>query len=223
MTLANNYPTNVSPETLGLGSGEITYDEYKKLIKEALSRHFETKSIAFGNKSIKIDSNTYRVDADVVPAFCHQRYHGASLDECIEGVAFYSDNNDLIINWPEQNYENGVEKNKLTSRRYKRVVRILKRLKPPMIQAGIGAADIPSYLVECLVWNVPNQAFGHDLYYHDMRYVLAHLFNATMDNKKCSEWGEVNELKYLFRDPQPWTRQQAHNFISAVWNYIGYQ
>ena len=32
--------------------------------------------------------------------------------------------------------------------------------------------------------------------------------------------GEINELKYLFRDGQPWTMTQAHDFVSSVWDYL---
>ena len=85
------------------------------------------------------------------------------------------------------------------------------------------AIPIPSYLIECLVWNTPNDGFGHAQYTQDIRFVLAHTFNETMTFEKCKEWGEVNELKYLFRSNQPWTWQQAHAFLSAAWDYVGFE
>lgn len=128
-----------------------------------------------------------------------------------------------VKNWPEQHYDNGVNKNTNTNRRYKRVVRILKALSNEMSDNGIDAAkQVPSFLIECLAWNVPNEYFGSTTYRSTVRAVLAYLFNNTMSDDKCSEWGEVSELKYLFRPSQPWTRQQAHNFISASWDYVGY-
>jgi hypothetical protein len=49
-----------------------------------------------------------------------------------------------------------------------------------MVEESIEAAKpIPSYLIECLVWNVPNEGFGHDTFTADVRYVLAHLWNET--------------------------------------------
>ncbi|HEV2146526.1 MAG TPA: hypothetical protein VGR37_03835 [Longimicrobiaceae bacterium] len=57
----------------------------------------------------------------------------------------------------------------------------------------------------------------------DMRWILAHLFNHTRSFSECDECGEVNELKYLFRTSQPWTREQAHSFISAAWDYLGFE
>jgi hypothetical protein len=44
-----------------------------------------------------------------------------------------------------------------------------------------------------------------------------------MKLETCNERGEVNELKYLFRGSHPWTLEQAHAFISAVWDYLGYK
>ena len=103
-------------------------------------------------------------------------------------------------------------------------MRILKKLGNEMTDNDIAAAQpIPGFLNECLVWNVQNNLFGNNSYVKDARSCLVHLFNNTMSDEKCSEWGEVSELKYLFRGLQKWTRQQAHSFISAAWDYIGFK
>jgi hypothetical protein len=44
-----------------------------------------------------------------------------------------------------------------------------------------------------------------------------------MKSQDCTEWGEINELKYLFRISQPWTMEQAHAFVSAAWDYLGFK
>lgn len=93
-----------------------------------------------------------------------------------------------------------------------------------MQEEKISAAnDIASFLIECLVWNTPNEGFNHDTYWSDVRYVLMHTFNNTLEDERCKGWREVNELKYLFRGGQPWTREQAHDFLSAAWDYIGFK
>jgi hypothetical protein len=66
-------------------------------------------------------------------------------------------------------------------------------------------------------------AFGHETYTSDVREVLANLFNDTMTFETCTEWGEINELKYLFRGGQPWTLMQAHALISAAWDYWDFE
>jgi hypothetical protein len=86
-----------------------------------------------------------------------------------------------------------------------------------------AAQGVQSFLIECLVWNAPLEAFQHSTYTEDIRYVLANVYNRMLKEEDCSEWGEVNELKYLFRSSQPWSRQQALDFFDAAWNYIGFK
>jgi hypothetical protein len=199
-----------------------TFAQFKNELHRALVARFGSNQVTRGDKAIEVDENTYRVNADVAPFFEHRRYTTAAQHH--SGVQMLTDKGRSIINWPEQHYENGVNKNTLTSRRYKRGVRILKTLRNEMAEAGISAAEpIPSFLIECLVWNAPNGAFDYDSYKRMMREVLAHLFNSTLADERCNEWGEVSELKYLFRGTQPWTREKAHAFLSAAWDYVGYQ
>lgn len=81
----------------------------------------------------------------------------------------------------------------------------------------------PSFPIECLVWNVPNKWFGHDNYSNDVQCVLAYLWDNTRDDVTCSEWREVNGIKYLFQPSHPWTREQANDFLYAAWNYVGFR
>ena len=123
--------------------------------------------------------------------------------------------------WPDQHYENAVAKNTATGRRYKAIVRIVKKLRIDMADAGVGAAlSIPGFLVECLVWNTPNEHFGNSSLKADVRAVLAFLFNNTRTDTECSGWTEVSGWKWLFYG-QKWTRNEAHEFISAAWSYLG--
>lgn len=223
-----DYPQNFTDKDSGLSDGTLIYPEFKNLVEETLVKRFGRQQVVRGNKAFDIHENTSRVAADVVPAFEHRRYTGKfnlnGTPEYLSGVEFRPDKGGRIINWPDQTHSNGVSKNTDTSRRYKRIIRILKRLRNQMQEKKIVAANnVASFLIESLVWNVPNASFNHSNYSDDVRDVLAHIFNNTISDEKCSEWGEVNELKYLLRGGQPWSRIQAHNFISAAWDYIGFE
>lgn len=221
-----DYPPGKTNQDYFNKDGDIRFIDFKNFVEEALIKYFGTPAVKRGNKAFDIHENTYRVDADVIPAFRRRRYVSDKIDGYIkpEGIAFLTDNGALIENWPEQTYENGVNKNDVTSRRYKRVIRILKNLRNKMQEDGIVSANnLASFLIECLVWNVPSDGFNHNFYTEDTRYVLAHAFNETRKEETCKEWGEVNELKYLFRALQPWTREQAHSFLSSVWDYLGFK
>jgi hypothetical protein len=137
-------------------------------------------------------------------------------------VELRPDRGGRVINWPEQLYKNGVSKNTDTNRQFKSLVRIVKSLCNEMADNGNQLAKkTMGFLIECLVWNVPNDHFGHYTWTADVQACLAFLFNNTMKDEDCSEWGEVSELKYLFRPPQKWNRQEAHQFISDAWDYVG--
>lgn len=204
--------------------GIYTYATFKNELEEALVARFGRTAVSRGSKSFDIKENTYRVESDVAAFFEHRRY--TSSTRYISGIEMIPDdyNPPRVRNWPEQHYENGVAKNDATSRRYKRTVRILKTLSNEMALKGIKSAkDAPSFLVECLVFNASNSCFEYSAYKSIVRAVLAQLFNNTIKDDTCSEWGEVSELKYLFKGSQPWTRSSAHQFLSDAWDYIGFE
>lgn len=211
---------------VGIISATYNYDEYKYDVANALISKFGSQSVNRGNKAFDVHASSYRVDADVVPCFEHRRYTQKNYRGefvYLSGTAFFADNGQYVINWPQQNYDNGVAKNNRTGGRYKKIVRVLKRLRDKMDAEGyIEAKPISSYLIECLVWNVPDDGFKSEEYVSNVRYALAHLFNETLSLEDCEEWGEVNELKYLWNG-QPWTLQQAHSFIDSAWDYIGFE
>jgi hypothetical protein len=215
-------PAGVLRESYDITPASYEYARFKNEVGAALTDYFGYSTVTRGNKAFDVHANSYRVDADVVPTFEYRRYKAASAYS--EGTKFLPDNGGEVINWPTQNYDNGVSKNQRTGERFKAMVRIMKRLRNEMNEAASGAAKpISSFLNECLVWNVPDEGFGHDTYKADMRHVIARLWNDTKTVDSCSEWGEINELKYLFRGGQPWTPEQANTFLQAAWDYVGFQ
>ncbi len=222
------YPEGKADKDFGITEGKLPFSDFKGMVERAMNGYFGSQSVNRGNKAITIHANTYRIDADVVPTFEHRRYTGQKKwdgsDEYLSGVAFIPDKGALIINWPQQNYDNGVAKNDQTGRSYKRLKRVVKRLRDRMQDDQITEAqNIASFLIESLVWNVPDEGFQHSTYSADLQYVVADVWNRTRKDEDCTEWGEVNELKYLFRPSQPWTRQQANQFLQAVWDYVGFK
>ena len=82
---------------------------------------------------------------------------------------------------------------------------------------------MPSFLIESLVYNVPNEGFRGEVYQANVRYALAHLFNGTLEGGGAGEWVEVNGLKWLFRPTQRWNQAQARTFLSKAWDYVGFE
>ena len=228
LTFFDQYPAGTKREDFGNTPGTMAYDDFKNMAENALVSYFGKSGVTRGKKAFDVHANTYRIDADVVPTFEYRWYTGKQNPDRSHhywsGVAFTPDNGEMIKNWPKQTYDNGVARNEKTSRSYKRVIRILKQLRNKMQEDNIlDAADVASFLIECLVWNASLEAFKHDTYAAIIRQVIIDTWNGTKTDVGCGKWGEVNELKYLFNASQPWTRQQANAFLQAAWNYIGYK
>lgn len=177
----------LNDSVLGFRIGGYSYAEFKNDVEAALKSYFGAGFVSRGKKAFDVHANTYRVDADVVPCFEHRRLLGTPQNSSTNfGTELHPDNGGQIINWPRQNYTNGVSKNTNTGRRFKAIVRIFKRLRYEMVANGHKEAEsIPSYLIECLVWNVPNQFFGHNEYSTDVRAAIAHLWTETLTFEAC--------------------------------------
>lgn len=203
---------------------DYIYPVFKNDVEEALVARFGRDAVTRGSKSFDVTANTCRVESDVAAFFEYRLY--ASVTDYISGVVMLPDNGSpsRIINWPDQHYENGVSKNHATGRRYKRVVRILKKLSNEMANEGMKSAkDTPSFLIECLVFNASNLGFECPAYKDMVRNVLAELFYITMTKERCRKLGEVSKRKRLFAKYQPWSMESANQFLGDAWHYIGYK
>lgn len=215
-------PNGSTAENYNFSPSNYNFSEFKNDVQEALTSYFGASSVKRGNKAFDIKENTYHVEADAAPFFEHRRY--STNNNYLSGVELLSDNGDSVINWPEQHYCNGVQKNIDTNHRFKSTVRIFKALCNDMSEKGINQAKvIPGFLIECIIWNVPNSNLNNSCHIEDVRKSLIYLYNKTKDYESCKDWGEVSELKYLFRTPKKWTYEQVNNFVFAAWNYIGFQ
>jgi hypothetical protein len=199
-----------------------TPEQLKSDVERALVAAFGRAAVTRDTTALTVREQSNRLAADVVPCFSYRRYHARSATASLlseKGTKLFPDEGQAIINWPQQHYDNGVAKNTATGRRYKRMVRALKNLENEMCERGVINAA-PSYFAECLVYNVPNPNFGHLTYLGDMRAVLAYIFNNTLTEDTCSEFEEVNGLKYLLRGPK-WAWEDAHRLADAGWDYMG--
>ena len=186
----------------------------------ALRYRFGNQVDATGSTAIRVNSSTARIDADVTPCFDYRYY--LSPEHYREGVKIFPTPKLPIMNYPSQHLDYGRAKNTATNHHFKQVVRIVKRMANAMCEDGFHH-QVPSYFVECLVYNCPNDLFSHSTWTGRVRQVITHVWQALEGpepNNDADRWLEVNECKYLFNSAQKWTRMDGREFALRAWNYL---
>jgi hypothetical protein len=216
---------------LGYSDYGATYGEiFGRLRSNLISslRYAGHKVDDSGKKALRVEGVTgSRGEADVVPAVRLHRVRWLQRlgrYELTEGIAIFSTDSQWTFNFPAQHTANGIAKRARTKQRFKKVVRIFKRLRADMIDRGLLKSTIPSYFVECIVYAVEDDYFvvETDDHYgrvkriaHRMRELLANRFVAT------GSLTEINGIKPLFGPGQAWTYEQAKTFVDAVLVHLG--
>ena len=224
-TFYSEYPDGLTREHYGFIKGTNSFSTFRKQVIGALIDKYGEDNIKQGNKSIKISSTSYRVEADAVPSFQYRNYkyiNSKDPEKYIEGIKFFSLNDEEIINYPKVHIENGKNKNKQTHRRFKRLVRIFKRIRYKMIDDGENInTGITSFLLECLLWNVPNSIYNDcDTWTERIKQAIIYIYNKTNSKKTCEKWREVSGMLYLFHSGRKWNCRIVNDFMIQLWKYL---
>lgn len=219
-TVFVDLPPNKTYENYGYKDTEYHYSEFRNDVLNALIAYFGNNSIEDNNKCITVLPNTYRVEIDVVPTCKYIRYDSETTK--VEGIKFFTKSYTPIINFPLQHIENGKRKNARTQKRFKRLTRIYRRIRYKMKDDNIAISDnITSYLLECLVWNVPDHIFNNYTSWTErLKQSIIFLYNTTDNEEKCEEWGDVSDLLYLFRGTNKWTVKDVNTYLLQMWQYL---
>ncbi len=227
-TFSSKYPQGLTREDYGFEASNYKFSVYRSAVIKSLADKFDNENITPGNKSIKIQSNSYRIEADAVPCFQYRNYYyedSKNPDNFIEGHKIYAQNNEEVISYPKQHIENGKEKNTETQRRFKRTVRILKKIRYHMIENNNPVnGNISSFLIECLLWNVPNKIFNdYDTHEERVKESIRHLYLKTKYHpEECKKWLEVSKILYLFSDKK-WNIEVVNEFLLSMWKYLEFK
>lgn len=203
--------------------GPWSRERLRSELKTALEAKFPGQVDSSGTTAFTIESSSARIDADVVPCFDYRYYFKSGGYR--DGSKVFKTDGTSIENYPEQQKINGNNKNTRTNLRYKKAVRIMKRAENAMASAGVHQ-EVPSFFVECLVYNVPDQVLTRSTWTEVVRGILVHLYKeleGAEPTDTSRRWLEVNECKYLFHSGQKWTRTDGRQFALAAWRYLGYQ
>lgn len=162
-----------------------------------------------------------RPSIDVVPSFDYYLYNDPKRASSRRGSCVLPKTGSRIVNWPDQQLANGRDKNQRTGQRYKRYVRALKNAENVLVRAGTIRAK-PSYLMECLVWNVADSTLKSGTLDSGFRSTLVELWQGLKDDGNYNDWTEPNDIKYLFRTGQKWSLSDAREVVLKTWQYLDY-
>ena len=166
--------------------------------------------------------NTYRKDADVVPCRRYRDYrqdYKKDANNYIKGIVILSDEGETIINYPEQHIYNGHVKNGETNGYYKKMVRIMKKMRYIMCERGYKEAEkVSSFGLESLLWNLPKEVFKKYVTY---RFEFEEIVNYLYRNKQMLWlYKEANGIKSLC--PTQEEVSNYSNFIDRLYSFYEY-
>jgi hypothetical protein len=205
----------------GFGAASYGWEEFKSDVLKALRNHYrdrDNSKVREGKKALKVTASY--LPADVVVCLQYRKYpdRPRSKADFIEGMTFWVPSESRwVINYPKLHYQNGVKKNQDTNEQYKPTVRMFKNARTYLVDRGVIPADLaPSYFLECLLYNVPDDKFGPNLQSTFLK-VMAWLRKADFGRFVCQ-----NEQLPLFgSSPEQWSEDRAYRFLEAMvklWN-----
>lgn len=222
-TFISKYRNGVSGSDYGFSEGTFSVSKLKDEVQKALNQHFGWKGIERHDKCIKVVGNTYRVDADVVPAYRYRDYsddYQYDDSNYVGGIAIKPDSGGKIINYPERHIRLGIAKNKVTKYNFKKCVRIIKSMRERMEENGYRVnSKVSSFGLESLLWNVDVSAYTK--YSSILRYTFGEIVSFLKnDFVNFGTYVEINGIKSLF--PDLVTQNAYKDFINYLYNFYEY-
>ena len=203
----------VRPRVVALKGSQLEQDQSHKIafqrwssfrdqVLSALRAAYGTKAVTSGRKSLKLVKGKIPAAADVVVTLHYEN-----------GLAFYlPSEHRWVVSYPQQHYERGLEKEEATNNRFKRTIRMFKSARNHLVEKHvIKDGTAPSYFIECLLYNVPDELFRPKLAksYSD---IIEYLLTASLQKFKCQ-----NGVRELFGPSKDlWSVDKAQTFIQAA-------
>jgi hypothetical protein len=200
------------------GTVQYGYNDFKRDATAYITRLYNNVNV--GRKALYIPGGSSgRRNADVLIASEFRRYHEFKSWENQRfdpGICFFPSGKAMIENFPKQHSDNCTAKHQNTKGWFKPMVRIFKNMRNTMIGKGLLAdAVAPSYFIEGMLYNVPNDKFG-GTYQQTWIKCFNHIVTADRDKLVCA-----NYMHWLVRDNSPtsWPAANFNTFTTALKKY----
>lgn len=198
-----------------------THTDFKRDVLSVLEDQYGS-AVKTGDKAIAIDASGSRRKSDVIVSTQFRRYfkfRSASDSEYVEGICFFNAAGERIANYPKQHSANLTAKHQASSKWLKPMVRVLKNIRSRMVdECLIKAGVAPSYYIEGLLYNVPNEKFTHSL-----EDCMVNILNWYRQDAAKTDLVCANEQYYLLRDGYHtcWSQTDCDALVEAavdLWN-----
>lgn len=198
-----------------------THVDFKRDVLSVLTDQYG-EAVKAGDKAIAIDASGSRRKADVIVATQFRRYfkfRSTSDSEYVEGICFFNAAGTRIANYPRQHSANLTSKHQASSKWLKPMARVFKNMRSRMVGDGLIKAGVaPSYYIEGLMYNVPNEKLTSS--YQDC---VVNTLNWYRQEAKKVDLVCANEQYYLLRDGVHtcWPQANCDAFVEAaikLWN-----
>lgn len=217
---ANTLPENQRQIFERKYPGAATYGlpEFKAEVASWLRQKFGRVEV--GQKALFIPGNGSRRDCDVLPCARFKYLYGVtdSDESFADGICFFLRDGTKIVNFPVQHSDNCTAKHQATKQWFKRTVRMYKNMRNHLVDKNILQDGVaPSYFIEGMLWNVPNEKFGMGF---ESTFVetFNYLVNADRTSFKCA-----NGIHLLIAENShvSWPSANCAMYLSALrdlWN-----
>lgn len=202
-------------------SAEYTLPKFKEEVTTWLTKSFGN-GVDGSGKAIYVPGNGNRRDADVLACAEHHHYTSYPANgqpAYREGIVFWAKDGTKIVNYPKQHSANCTTKHQNTNGYFKPTVRIFKNIRNRMVNEGrLQEGIAPSYFLEGMLWNVPNNLFGTSY-----QNTVINCFNHIYGTQDKSNLTCANGIHFLLRNGHPvcWPPNNHATFMEAFkdfWN-----
>lgn len=198
------------------GTAPYSYKQYKADVTAWLQKKYGN-GVRAGNKAIYIPAGQNRRECDVLAAIEYRyyfRFNSSADQSYAQGVCFYLPDGTQVVNFPKQHLDNCTTKHQATNSWFKRTVRVYKNMRNYMIDRNLLRDGIaPSYFVEGMLYNVPNDKFGVNF---DNTFVET--FNYLVHTDR-SQWKCANGITPLYGNTQTsWPSANCQTYLDVLRN-----
>lgn len=195
-------------------------DGFRGSVVQALRQFYQESTlkdpVTNSGKAIEISGqhNPLPIDVDVVAAQEYRIYHSYPKNEdpeYTEGMKFKPRNGtEWWVNFPKKHVNNSDTKHS----NFRETVRMFKNARDYYNDNNIFSLDAPSYYIECLLYNVPDDVLKRTDLTDRFDNVLSWL---EQDSIELDDFQQASEMEALFGDENTqWDINTAEDYIEKM-------